>query len=136
MRPAILFLTLALVAAGCTKSTDSTTPTSPTPTRTTDTLSGTVQVKGSDFKTFAVTTTGQVDVALTTAGPPSTITMGVGVGTTSGGACNLVAGSSALISAGGALPTGIMSPGTYCVQVYDVGNQTAAVTYTVTVTHP
>jgi hypothetical protein len=28
------------------------------------------------------------------------------------------------------------SPGTLCVDVYDVGNQSAPVSYTVTVTHP
>ena len=136
MRPTILLLALALAASGCAKNSDSTSTTTPTTPRTTDTLSGTVQAKGSDFKNFTVTTTGQVDVSLTTAGPPSTIAMSVGIGTISSGACVLIAGSSTVMAAGGSLPTGIMSPGTYCVQVSDAGNQTAAITYTVTVTHP
>ena len=29
-----------------------------------------------------------------------------------------------------------MSPGTYCVKVYDVGNQTDVVSWTATVLHP
>jgi len=32
--------------------------------------------------------------------------------------------------------SGTTSAGTLCVQVYDIGNQTAPVSYTVTVTHP
>jgi hypothetical protein len=62
--------------------------------------------------------------------------MGVGIGQTGSGSCALITGASAVIAAGGSLPPGILSPGTYCVQVSDVGNQTAAITWTATVTHP
>ncbi len=32
--------------------------------------------------------------------------------------------------------SGVSTAGTLCVNVYDIGNQTAPVTYTVTVAHP
>jgi hypothetical protein len=137
-RAACVLVLLALGAAACNNnSSSSSTPTTPTVPTTTDTLSGTVQVKGSDFKPFTVTTAGEVDVTLTAAGPPATIVMGLGIGTTGTGACVLIPNSSALTAAGSsAQVSGIMSPGTYCVLVYDVGNQTDAVSWTATVHHP
>ena len=136
-RAAWLLIAVALGAAACSNNSDSTTPTTPTTPKTTDTLSGTVAVKGSDFKPFTVNTAGEVDVTLTAAGPPSTITMGIGIGTPVGGACPLIPNASALTAAGTSPQvTGIMSPGTYCVLVYDVGNRTDAVSWTATVLHP
>jgi len=32
--------------------------------------------------------------------------------------------------------SGTIAPGNYCVSIFDVGNQTAQVGYTVTVSHP
>jgi len=136
-RAALLVVALASGAAACGSSSDSTTTTTPTTPKTTDTLSGTVQVKGSDFKPFTVTTAGEVDVTLTAATPPSTIVMGIGIGTLGTGDCILLANASALTPAGSSPQvTGIMSPGTYCVRVYDVGNQTDPVSWTATVLHP
>ncbi|HEY6212333.1 MAG TPA: hypothetical protein VIW45_08610 [Vicinamibacterales bacterium] len=136
MRGTVLVAALALVAAGCTNN-NSTTPTTPSIPTTTDTKSGTVQVKGSDFQTFTVTTTGQVDVTLTAAGPPATIVMGLGVGQSGPGSCGLLPGASTQTAAGSSPQvSGIMTPATYCVMVYDVGNMTAPINYTVTVTHP
>ncbi len=129
-------LALAFAVTACTKNSTTTAPT--TVTRTTDTFTGTVPVKGSDVHSFPVAQTGQVDATLTAAGPPSTIVMGLAIGTLdasstcvpfAGGSTNVVAGTTAQLS-------GTVSAGTLCVQVSDVGNQTAPVTYTVTVTHP
>jgi len=76
-------------------------------------------------------------VTLTAAGPPATIPMGVGVGTPGTGACGVLPGASVTTGAGAtAQLTGLVSAGTLCVTVYDVGNQTAAVTYSLTVVHP
>jgi hypothetical protein len=129
-----LLLALALANAGCKKDD---TPTTPTATPKTETFSGTVQVSGADIHNFTVEQSGQVSVTLTAASPPATIAMGVGVGTPADGACGVLAGASVTTGAG-ATPqlTGVVSPGTLCVKVFDVGNQTAAVTYTVTVMHP
>jgi hypothetical protein len=75
-------------------------------------------------------------VVLTAASPPATVVMGVGIGTPSGASCPVLAGASANVAAGGGPPAGILTTGAYCVVVYDVGNQSSAVTYTVTVNHP
>lgn len=134
---ALAVVVLLVGAAGCKKDTTvtPTTPTTPTVTRTTDTFSGTVPVRGSAFHSFAVTVTGTIDVTLTAATPP--IVMGVHVGTAADGKCTALAGASALASAGSSAQlSGVASAGTLCVDVHDVGNQTAPVAYTVTVVHP
>src|SRR5438093_13488812 len=71
---------LVFGATACTRNSTTPTTTPVTATRTTDTFSGTVQVGGRDFRGFTVSQTGQVDVTLTAAGPPSTIVMGLDVG--------------------------------------------------------
>lgn len=130
--PAALALLVATAACGSSSST-----TSPSTTTKTDTFNGTVAVGGADFHPFTVASTGAVAVTLTAAGPPATITMGIGVGLVNGSACTIVSGGSVNTPAGSAAQlNGTVSAGTYCVQVFDIGNQTAPVTYTVTVSHP
>ena len=98
---------------------------------------GNVDVGSSDFKPFTAAQAGTVNVTLTAAGPPPTIFMGVGVGTPSGTTCALLSGGSTITPAGtSAQLSGTISAGSYCVEVYDVGNQTAQISYTVTVAHP
>jgi hypothetical protein len=128
-----ILLALALASAGC-KGKDN--PTTPTDTPKTDTFSGTVQVGGRGIHNFTVEKSGQVSVTLTAASPPATIVMGIGVGTPGDNACSLLQGASVNTAAGSnAQLTGVLSPGTLCVTVFDVGNQTAPVAYTVTVVH-
>ena len=128
-----IVLALALAGGACKKED---TPTAPTATPKTDTFSGTVQVNGRGIHNFTVEQSGQVSVTLTTT-TPSAVPMGIGVGTPGENACGILAGASVTSSAGStAQLTGVVSPGTLCVTIFDVGNQTAAVTYTVTVTHP
>ncbi|HMB81973.1 MAG TPA: hypothetical protein VKI43_17985 [Vicinamibacterales bacterium] len=140
-RVGLVGLSIALLvgAAACNNNAATTTAatTTPTVTRTTDTFSGTVPVSGADFHSFPVAATGTIDVTLTVAGPPSTIVMGVSLGTPANGICAALVGGSAKTPAGAAVQlSGIASPATLCVDVHDVGNQTAPVSYTVTVTHP
>jgi hypothetical protein len=132
----VCVVVLVFAATACTKDNAATTTTAAS-TRTTDTLTGTVQVAGSDFHGFIVSVAGQVDVTLTAAGPPSTIVMGLAVGMPGDATCTPLTGASTSAQAGTAAQlSGTTSAGTLCVQVYDVGNQTAPVSYTVTVTHP
>jgi hypothetical protein len=128
-------LAVAAFAAAC--GDDTTTPSTPSVTRTTETFSGTVQVGGSDFHSFRVSATGPTDVTLTSAGPPATIVMGLALGTASDSGCARLTGAS-IDTAAGASPqlAGLTSAGSLCVQVRDVGNQTAPVTYSVSVVHP
>ena len=126
-------LALALMVSAC-HSNPSTSPTTTASGLTTETFNGTVAVNGSDSKTFTVAVTGVVSVTLTAAPVP----MGLGVGQPGGASgCVLLPGGSTTATAGTlAQVAGEVTPGTFCVQVYDVGNQTAPVSYTVTVTHP
>lgn len=135
---ALIPATVALVFAGaaCNKSNPTTTTTAPS-TIVTETFTGTVAVGSSDSHTFNVAQAGEVDVTLTAAGPPATIVMGIAVGIPNGSACAPLAGASLNTQAGSSpqLP-GRVTAGSLCVEVYDVGNETAPVAYTVTVTHP
>jgi hypothetical protein len=125
-----------MFAAACAGN-DTTSAAAPSTPRTTETFTGTAPVAGSAFNTFTVSQAGQVDVTLTSAAPPSTIVMGVGIGEPADAKCVLFAGASAATAAGGSPQlSGTISPGTLCVDVHDLGNETAPVTYTVTVTHP
>jgi hypothetical protein len=134
-RLSALLLALTLASAACKKDDAPTTPSAPATK--TDTFSGTVQVKSSANHTFTVENSGQVSVTLTAASPPATIAMGIAVGTPANGACGRLSGATATTAAGTtAQLTGVVSPGMLCVEIFDVGNQTSAVTYTVTVTHP
>jgi hypothetical protein len=129
-----VFAALTTTACGGSNSSSSTTP---SVTRTTETFSGTVQVGSSDFHSFKVSQPGNTDVTLTAAGPPSTIVMGVAIGTVDDSGCTRIVGGSVNVPAGSTPQLiGLTSPATLCVQIRDVGNQTAPVTYTVTVTHP
>lgn len=132
---ALAAIALLVGAAGCGSSdTATTTPTTPTVARTTDTFSGTVAVGGHDFHTFVVGATGQIDVTLTVANP--SVVMGLAIGTP-GGTCPALAGATVNAAAGAAAQlAGMATAGTLCVDVRDVGNQAAPVTYTVTVLHP
>ncbi len=134
MKKCLAALAAALSMVGCTKSAASPSTTT-TAARTTDTFTGTVSVKGTDTHSFTVSAAGQVDVTLTSTAPA--VAIGVAVGTTSASGCAAVAGGSVLASAGTtAQLSGVLSPATYCVSVFDVGNDTQSVSYTVTVAHP
>ncbi|MEQ1913243.1 MAG: hypothetical protein ABMA15_30805 [Vicinamibacterales bacterium] len=133
-----LALTALLAASACggSSTTGSTSTTGPSVTPTTEVFTGTVPVGGSDIHSFTITlSNGQVNVILTAAGPPPTIFMGLGIGTPSGATCTLVTSPLATPASSVAQLSGTAQAGTYCVAVYDAGNQTADVTYSVTVTH-
>jgi hypothetical protein len=142
-RAAIVVLPLAvlLVSAGCSSdSSSSTTPTAPSTNPTTEMFSGTVPVGGSDFHNFTVAlSNGQVNIILTQAGPPATIYEGLAIGTPSGTTpptCSILTGGSTQAQASTvAQLTGTANAGTYCVLVYDIGNQAQDITYSVTVSH-
>ena len=134
---AVALLASAALAAGCGGSSNPSTVTAPTGTVTTDTFNGTVQPGGSSINPFTVTVGGTVSVTLVSAGPPATITMGLGIGTPSStGTCSFLSGGTTVTSAGStAQLTGSIAAGSYCVAVVDVGNAAGPITYTVTVAH-
>lgn len=142
MKKLVVALLVLASAFACTSGGDSTSSTtssttSPTTSVTTENFTGSVDVGGKDVHTFTVALSGgQLNVILTAAGPPSTIYMGVGVGTYSSGTCTLLSNGYLVTQAGAtAQLSGTVNAGSYCVVVYDAGNQTAAITYAVTVSH-
>lgn len=126
-------LILSVLMSGCGSSS----VIGPTSTPTTDSFSGTVAVGATDSHSFSVSQSGgQVNVTLLTAGPPATIFMGLAIGSPSGSTCVLLSGAQTLAQAGTAAQlTGTVNAGTYCVAVFDAGNQSADVSYSLTVSH-
>ncbi|MCU1386215.1 MAG: hypothetical protein JWL71_4912 [Acidobacteria bacterium] len=130
---ASLFLISAMACTG----SNSTTATAATSTRTSDTFSGTVAVGGHDVHNFSAAAAGTIDVTLTAVTPASTAVMGISVGLAGDGGCSALAGASVQAVAGSAAQlSGIVTLGTLCVDVHDVGTLSAPVGYTVTVVHP
>ena len=109
----------------------------PTSSPTSEIFAGTVDVAGTDSHNFNVVESGgQVNVTLTAAGPPATIFMGLALGNPSGTTCVLLSGAQTLAQAATTSQlSGTVNAGTYCVAVFDVGNQSAQVAYSVTVSH-
>jgi hypothetical protein len=135
---ACLILLASAACSGGSSSGSSTAPSTPPLAPTSETFTGTVPVNGSDVHNFNVNlSNGQVTADLTAAGPPSTIAMGLGIGTISNGTCTLFTNLTVVATPGSTPQTGGNSfpTGTYCVAIFDVGNQLVDVSYSVTVTH-
>jgi hypothetical protein len=126
----------ALAIAGTSCSTLDV-PTAPAAGPFTEVFTSQLGVRGTATRSFTVNEPGTVSLTLTSIGPPATLAVGVGVGIPNGNGagCNLtqsvVAGASSspqiTITADG---------GAYCVRVFDVGNLTGDVTFSVSVLHP
>jgi hypothetical protein len=136
-----LITAAGLLAAsfGCGGSTSSTTaPSAPTFV---EMFSGTVVQGSSDPHAFTIrqastSQPGNIDAVITSIGPLSTITVGLGLGVWDATAqsCSLQISSNAA-KLNLTLSATISAPGDICVAVYDVGNITDTITYTVQVTH-
>jgi hypothetical protein len=143
-----LAVTLGLLGAGC----GSNNSTAPSPILSTETFTGTLQKQGTDFKTFTVAFTASptelsviVNTLTTVANstPVTGITIGVGFGSVSAGACSVQIGNpTATLGQELFVPNGA-SAGTYCVLLSDcptgatgcTSTLPEAVTYSMTVKH-
>jgi hypothetical protein len=144
IRPLLVVPLVLALAVGCGGET-STTPASTSPTvaspTTTENFSGVLLVGGYSFYSFVVAQNGTVNVTLlSVAGVaggdvPSTVTLGVAIGTPSGTGCT---GGTVTNATAGTDPqvTGTYAPGRYCVNVSDIGNLAAPAAFTVTIAHP
>jgi hypothetical protein len=135
---ACLALLVCTACSGGSSSGSSTAPSTPPLVPTSETFTGTVPVGASDVHQFVVTlSNGQVTADLTAAGPPPTIQMGLGIGSVQNGTCTPSTNVTVFTPAGPSAQTGAnnVASGTYCVAVFDAGNQVADVSYSVTVTH-
>lgn len=105
---------------------------------TTESWEGIVPVGGSTFYSFSVGVSGTVNVTLLSAGGqfvPTTVMLGVAVGTPDGTGCSITSHTTAQAGTA-AQVTGTFNPGVHCVNVADIGNLFAPATVAVTVEHP
>ena len=131
----IALVGLAVLCAGCNLLPGSTSPT--TPTTTTETFSGTLSAQTSSFYAFTVAAAGTVSITLTTLSPTATVPVGLGIGTPSGTtSCTLSSFTSSAVAGSTPQITVTENPGTYCAQIYDVGNITTPSTFSITIVHP
>jgi|SRR5215467_4592000 len=125
--------------AACGGSNSNSNITTPSGTLTTDTFNGTVQPGMTNVHNFTVTTPGSVSVTMTSAGPPATITMGLGIGNPDGsGNCIFLQGGTTSAIASTTTPQlsgNLTASGQYCVAIGDIGNAAGPITYTIIVSH-
>jgi hypothetical protein len=128
----------AALAAACGGSSTSPSVVTPPTTVTTETFTGVVPVGGLKIHTFTVTAPGTISVTMTAAGPPPTITMGLGLGNPdASGNCILIATNPSAIASTTTphLSGTLTSSGAYCVEIVDVGNAAGPITYSIAVSH-
>src|SRR5215510_7609456 len=121
--------------------TSSTTSTSTTPAAPTvsESFTGTLPVGGFKFYSFNIAVNGTVNVTLNSiggAGVPSTVQVGLGIGTPSGIDCAATTNVTAGTTAAAPQTTGTFGPGLFCVRVFDVGNLFAPANFNITIAHP
>lgn len=130
---------LAVSAAACGGSSAAQSVVAPSATVTTETFNGIVQPLATNVHTFNVTTPGSLSVTMTAAGPPATITMGLGVGNpNAAGTCIfLTSGTTSGIASTTTpqLSGTLAAAGAYCVAIADIGNAVGPITYSLTVSH-
>jgi hypothetical protein len=134
---------LLLFAAACSKS-NTTTPTTPTSTTTpvttptvSETFQSTVPVLGFAFYSFNIAANGTVNVTLNSVSGmdvPSTVQLGIGIGTPAGVDCTTTSTVTAAAGTAAQL-TGTFGPGLFCVRIYDVGNLFAPAAFKATIAH-
>ena len=129
-----------LAAAGCTDSSNSTTPTLPSTPTLTETFTGTLTQNGSATFTFAVTAAGSVTATLVNLSPvdgsTNVVPIAVGLGTWNGALCNVTLSNDTSLPSS-SIPAQAALAGNFCVRVSDAtGQLSVAENYTVTVLHP
>lgn len=142
---AYTFVTLALPLGACG---DSNTPTSPTDTTTTETavepttavsFTGTLGVNGAAFYSFEVTQYGTVNLTLQNVGGvtgvPESVWVGLGIGVPDATDCSTTTSANTQ-AGGGPHVSSVLSAGTYCARIYDVGNLAAPTPFNVLIAHP
>ena len=106
----------------------------------TETFSGTLEPPPSTnniaIKTFTTTKSGEFNVKITALAPLTNVFLGMIYGQVqSNGQCGLLQQNSFATLNTTAL-AGAITPGTWCVAIFDVGTLTAPETFTVTIQHP
>jgi len=127
-----------LLTSAC--SNDSSPTTAPTTTGpSTEVFSGTLPVQGSSFYSFTVVTSGQVSITLaslvaTPPGPALKNVVGLGVGTPLETDCSVTNSVTAAPGLTAQLASSL-TPAIYCVRIYDLGNLTVPVNFSIRIVH-
>lgn len=130
-----LLLPGLLGLSACGSSADN--PVAPTPlaaANVTEDFSGTIAVSGSQVHPFPVPARSTISVTLVAIGPLPTLSVGLGVGTWDGASCTLIGVDNNARQA--SVLSGTVDPANFCAAVFDNGNLTAPITYTVRVQRP
>ena len=130
-------LLLPLVACdnGPSTTDETTTPTTPTTSPVTETFASQLVVGGSSSRSFTAVKAGTATVTLVSAGPPSTVKVGFGIGVPDvlGSGCLFTRSAETAAGTSFSLP---VDAGTYCVRVYDIGQLTSSITFSITIVRP
>ena len=126
---------VAALAAACSNSGTTTSPSTTSTSPVTLTFASEVAVRGTASRAFTMTTGGTVKVTLTTFGN-GTIPAGVGIGVPASGAPCSVAQS--VITSPGDSPQIVTSAdaGTYCAEVFDTGLLIQDTPFSLVIEHP
>jgi hypothetical protein len=133
---AVLVAAAAVACDTADPTLTSTTPSTPT-NPTVENFTGTLSVGSTASHTFNVLLNGGT-LSITLTAPPN-VTIGLGVGSPTGGVCTPFQNDSLATTAGSAPQiSGQANAGTYCVEIFDVGGSvglTGPVNYAVSVAH-
>jgi hypothetical protein len=135
---ALLLVATAFVA-GCGDDTPNT-PEPPAPVAVTDTFGNpeeplTLNKNGARTHDFTVQQTGAVSATLTSLSEEGLV-VGLSLGTWNGQSCQIIIANDKFLRGTSVPVTGTANgTGLFCVRIYDVGNLTGDVTYSISVTH-
>jgi hypothetical protein len=126
----VLFVASVLCAAGAAACGSIAAPSE----RTTDTLTGTIKVHGSDVRNFTASKRGELDIKLVSLTPSFASPIAIQLAQQIAGNCSY--GGPLFVLVGANTSYGLIDPGVYCVALSDTGTMTVDENYTITITHP
>ena len=104
-----------------------------TPPQKTEVFTGSIGVGGTMFFAFAVANVGDMSVTLTSAGPPTTVVMRIGLGLGSTTTCQIQITKDTAAGDSSSIQVSQVPSASYCVGIGDIGNATGPVNFTITV---
>jgi hypothetical protein len=106
-----------------------------TPPQKTEVFTGSIGVGGTMFFAFAVANVGDLTVTLTSAGPPATVVMRIGLGLGTTTSCQIQVTKDTAAGDVSTIAASQVSSASYCIGIGDIGNATGPVSFTITVVH-